>query len=285
MSIAEQMDTLMRSRGGPDRHEMFRTGITLGKVTNITDDKNFNRVKCLPIGSKDEEETDWCYVMTPMGGKECGAFFFPQVDDLVVLAYLDGDPHRPLVLGGFWNTDVKPPLPIEKGKNEDYLLRTPNKIELAMHDKDKEQKLTVTMPSGTVLELDDKEKKVHIHDKEKKNELLMELESGSVTLKAEKKLTLVSGKSQIVLTEDGNIEEKGSKKLTESFKDIDSEATSSVQIKGKSSGIKLEGASIEGKANGQLKLQSGMAAIKSNGMMEVSASGVTTVKGSILKLN
>ncbi len=59
MSIAEQMDALMQSRGGPDPHSMFRTDITLGKVTNITDDKNFNRVKCLPIGAEKEEETDW----------------------------------------------------------------------------------------------------------------------------------------------------------------------------------------------------------------------------------
>ena len=212
-------------------------------------------------------------------------FFFPQVDDLVVLAYLDGDPHRPLVLGGFWNTEVKPPLPIQKGKNEDYMIRTPKKIELAMHDKDKEQKLTVTMPSGTVLEIDDKEQRIHVHDKEKKNELLMNLKEGAVTLTAEKTLTLKAGKSQIVLKNDGNIEEKGSDKLTESFKNIESTANSSVHIKGSSGGVKIEGASIEGKANGQLKLQGGMASIKSNGMMEVSASGVTTVKGSLLKLN
>lgn len=285
MSIAEQMDALMQSRGGPDPHAMFRTGITLGKVTNITDDKNFNRVKCLPIGGEKEEETDWCYVMTPMGGKESGMFFFPQVNDLVVLAYLDGDPHRPLVLGGFWNTEVKPPLTVQKGKNEDYMLRTPQKIELKLHDTKKEQKITVTMPSGTVVEIDDKAQKIDVHDKDKKNQLLMNLKDGAVTLKAAKKLTLTAGKAKIELSENGNIDEKGDGKLTEKFKNVATNATSSVEIKGSSGGVKLNGASIEGKANGQLKLQGAMAAIKSSGMMEVSASGITTVKGSLLKLN
>ncbi len=220
-----------------------------------------------------------------MGGKESGMFFFPQVNDLVVLAYLDGDPHRPLVLGGFWNSEVKPPLTVQKGKNEDYMLRTPQKIELKLHDTKKEQKITVTMPSGTVVEIDDKEQKIDVRDKDKKNQLLMDLKGGTVTLKAAKKLTLTAGKAKIELSENGNIDEKGDGKLTEKFKNVATNATSSVEIKGSSGGVKINGASIEGKANGQLKLQGAMAAIKSSGMMEVSASGITTVKGSLLKLN
>ena len=119
MSLAEQLTSAV---GLPERLEgrdMFRSGLTLAKVTNIKDEQNLNRVKCLPIGVEATEETDWCYVMMPMGGAGCGSFFFPQVNDLVVLTYLDGDPHRPLVLGGFWNTEVKPPLTIKDGKIAD----------------------------------------------------------------------------------------------------------------------------------------------------------------------
>ena len=89
-----------------------RRGLTLAKVTNVTDPEKFNRVKCLPIGSENtesKEETDWCYVMAPAGGMERGIFWFPRLDDLVVLAYLDDDPHRPLVIGSLWTTEVKPP--------------------------------------------------------------------------------------------------------------------------------------------------------------------------------
>ena len=102
MSITDKLSAAM---GQPDYQlgrEMFRTGLTLAKVTNIKDEQKLNRVKCLPIGWGDQEETDWCYVMAPMGGNDCGAFFFPQVNDLVVLAFLDGDPHRPIVLGDRW---------------------------------------------------------------------------------------------------------------------------------------------------------------------------------------
>lgn len=115
MSISEQLNALMGGDAGPNDRPMSRFGLTLAKVTNINDDKKLNRVKCLPIGSPDAEETDWCYVMAPLGGKGCGQFFFPNVNDLVVLAYLGGDPHRPLVLGAIWNTVVTPPYTVQNG--------------------------------------------------------------------------------------------------------------------------------------------------------------------------
>ena len=83
MSIAEQLDSLFRESGAGLQREMDRRGPTLARVTNVTDPEKFNRVKCLPVGSENTEETDWCYVMAPMGGKECGQFFFPNVNDLV----------------------------------------------------------------------------------------------------------------------------------------------------------------------------------------------------------
>ena len=55
MSIADQLNTMMGN--APDflpGREMARTGLTLAKVTNIKDEQNLNRVKCLPIGGLDQ---------------------------------------------------------------------------------------------------------------------------------------------------------------------------------------------------------------------------------------
>ena len=70
-------------------------GAVPGHRTNVNDEGKLNRVKCLPIENEQVEETDWCYVMAPLGGKECGQFFFPSVNDLVVLAYLGATPTVP----------------------------------------------------------------------------------------------------------------------------------------------------------------------------------------------
>ena len=50
MSIADQLESLMSGQQG-ELQPGNRAQITLAKVTNITDDKKFNRVKCLPIGA------------------------------------------------------------------------------------------------------------------------------------------------------------------------------------------------------------------------------------------
>ena len=55
MSIAEQLDSLSREMGMGLRRGMDRRGLTLAKVTNVTDPEKFNRVKCLPIGSENTE--------------------------------------------------------------------------------------------------------------------------------------------------------------------------------------------------------------------------------------
>ena len=261
MSIADQLDELVGNAGPMTGREMSRSGLTLAKVTNIKDEENFNRVKCLPIGAKDEEETDWCYVMTPMGGKECGMMLFPQVDDLVVLAYLDDDPHRPLVLGGYWNTETKAPLAVSDGKAEDYVLKTPKKIEILLHDTDNEQAVTLTMPSGTVIQIDDKEQSINIKDKGGDNALTMDLKGGNVELKAKTKLTLSAGSTTITLESSGNLTEKADTKVS------------------------TQAANIETKATAKLAMEGAQAELKASATMDLNASGMATLKGGIVKIN
>lgn len=259
MSIADHLEALVRD-GGPTGHDLLH-GLTLAKVTNINDEEGFNRVKCLPIGSENEEETDWCYVMTPMGGKDCGMFFFPQVDDLVVLAFLNGDPHRPLVLGAYWNTEVTPPYAVAEGKAEDYSIRTPRKIELLMHDEDSKQKVTLTMPSGTVLTIDDENKLVSVQDQGGDNLIKMDLGGGEISVKAKTKISLDAGGTVITLESSGNITQKGN------------------------GTISIQGTNVEGKASGQLALKGATAEMKADAKLDLSASGSTTLKGGIVQIN
>ena len=261
MSIAEQMDALLGQAGGTAGREMSRSGLTLAKVTNIQDDKKFNRVKCLPIGSADAEETDWCYVMTPMGGKGCGMFFFPQVNDLVVLAYLDDDPHRPVVLGSIWNTEAAPPFTIQDGKVEDYAVRTPRGIDWTLHDEDQKQSVTLTMPSGAVLRLDDGAKTATLQDKDGGNALELNWDSGEAKLCCAKKLTLSAGDTTVTLESGGALTVKCSGKLS------------------------AQAGSAEVKATGQLALQGSSTAVKGDSTLELSSSGMATLKGGMVKIN
>ena len=261
MSLSEQLDALLETSGSMMGREMSHFGLTLAKITNITDDKKFNRVKCLPIGAPEDGETDWCYVMSPMGGKDSGLFLFPQVNDLVVLAYLDDDPNRPLVLGSYWNNETTAPLTVQDGKAQDYCLKTPNKIEIKLHDEDGKQTLTATMPSGTEVKLDDENKKVTVKDKSGNNSLTMDLGKGEVELKAETKLTLSAGSSSITLEKSGNITEKADTKIA------------------------MKAANIEGKADGKLALQGATAEVKASATLQMEGSTMAQLKGGIVKIN
>lgn len=261
MSLVQQLESIMKESGISQERGMARNGLALARVINVNDEEGFNRVQCLPVGAPDNEVTDWCYCMAPMGGKGCGVYFPPQVDDLVVLAYLDDDPHRPVVLGSIWNTEVTPPFTIKEGKVEDYAIRTPKAIDLTFHDEDEKQTVTLTMPSGTVLRFDDGEQTVTLQDKDGKNALKMNFKSGEAELTSEKKLTLSAGETSITLESSGNL---------------------TLQCNGK---LSAQGASIEEKAKGQMTLQGATTQVKGDGTLELSGGGSASLKGGIVKIN
>ena len=235
--------------------------LTLATVKNIKDDKNLNRVKCLPIGAPDEELTDWCYVMTPMGGKERGLFLFPQVGDLVVLGYLENDPHRPIVLGSFWTSESPAPVKVEDGKAEDYCLKTPKKVELALHDEDKKQKITITMPSGIVVMIDDEKQTVTAKNKSDDTAITMKMKDGEIELKAKSKLTLSAGNASVTLEKAGKITAKGT------------------------DNILLDGKSVISKSKGTAVMQGMDVNVKANKDLSLKSTGTASVKGTLLKLN
>lgn len=237
--------------------------LTLATVKNIKDEENLNRVKCLPIGAPDGELTDWCYVMTPMGGKETGLFMFPQVGDLVVLGYLENDPHRPIVLGSYWTTESPAPVKVENGKAEDYCLKTPKKVDLTLHDEDKKQKITITMPSGIVVEIDDEKQTVTTKDKSGDTAMTMKMKSneGEIELKAKSKITLSSGNSSITLEKSGKIMIKGTDNII------------------------LDGKSVICKSKGTAVMQGMDVSIKANNDLNMKTTGTASLKGTLLKLN
>lgn len=262
MGIAEQFQAALNASGQTYDRQMARMGLTLATVTNITDPDNLNRVKCLPIENQEnEEETDWCYVMAPLGGANRGQFFFPSVDDLVVLAYLGGDPHRPMVIGAWWNTEVNPPYAIEDGKIYNYSIKTPTGTELLLYDEPDKQKVTLTLPSGSVLRIDDENKAVALQDMNGDNALTMDLENGNVELKAKTKLTLSAGDTTITLESSGNITISASKKVS------------------------IEAAAIEEKGSSEVTVEGGTAEVKSNGTLTLQATGTAALKGSVVNIN
>ncbi|HYO68533.1 MAG TPA: phage baseplate assembly protein V, partial [Archangium sp.] len=58
----------------------------------------------------------WARVAVPFAGSGRGAFLLPDVGDEVALVFVNGDPRQPLVVGGLWNGNARPPDRLGGGK-------------------------------------------------------------------------------------------------------------------------------------------------------------------------
>lgn len=166
-------------------------GVTIGIVTNTQDQAKLGRVKIkLPLLS-DSDETDWVRVLTPLAGAEQGLYCLPEVNDEVLVAFEQGDPQRPYVLGALWNAKAKPPA--ESVAERQLVSRSGHTI--LLDDTEGSEKIKISDGGNN-----------HIIITSQDNSLLIETE-GTITIKAKDKLVL-SGKGVDIDAQGGNVNVK-----------------------------------------------------------------------------
>ncbi|MGH9870409.1 MAG: type VI secretion system Vgr family protein [Candidatus Polarisedimenticolia bacterium] len=62
-------------------------------------------------GQNDAHSSCWIRVSTPHAGTEPGSYLVPEVGDEVIVAFLEGDPDQPIILGSVYNAHRLPPPP------------------------------------------------------------------------------------------------------------------------------------------------------------------------------
>ncbi|MBN9127373.1 MAG: hypothetical protein J0I90_07300, partial [Nitrosospira sp.] len=78
-------------------------GVVVGIVTNNRDPDNMHRVKVRFPWLSQNDESNWARVASPMAGNGRCAYFLPEVDDEVLLAFEHGSIEHPYVVGSLWN--------------------------------------------------------------------------------------------------------------------------------------------------------------------------------------
>jgi uncharacterized protein involved in type VI secretion and phage assembly len=99
--------TLLGQSGGANGGPRRVDSIVIGVVTNNNDPDKLGRVKVM-LPSVSEVETFWAPVLVPSSGNERGLSMLPVPDEQVIVAFENGDPSYPFVLGSVFNGRDKP---------------------------------------------------------------------------------------------------------------------------------------------------------------------------------
>ncbi len=201
---------LLEQRSGKSS-ELF--GVVAGVVTNIEDPDGLGRIKVKIPRISGDDESNWARVLTFMAGKERGAFFLPEIDDEVLLAFEYGDISMPYVIGSLWNGVDVPPETNSDGKNNIRLIKSRSGHQIKIDDTDGEEK-------------------IEIIDKSDKNKIVIDTKNNTVTIEADKdiKISAPNGKFTV---EAKDIEMKASAAAKiEASADIDVKASGNMNLKG-----------------------------------------------------
>jgi uncharacterized protein involved in type VI secretion and phage assembly len=87
-------------------------GSYLAKVVSVQDPESLSRVQIRllsfdQVGDQDAEI--WARVAVPFAGDNRGAFLIPDVDDEVLVTFINGDTRFPIVIGSMWNGSASVP--------------------------------------------------------------------------------------------------------------------------------------------------------------------------------
>jgi len=87
-------------------------GTYLAKVVAVNDPENMGRVQIRLVafdGPASQNGPIWARVAVPFAGDNRGSFFIPDVDDEVLVSFINGDPRHPIVIGGLWSGSAAVP--------------------------------------------------------------------------------------------------------------------------------------------------------------------------------
>jgi len=133
-------------------------GVYPANVVDNQDPNQLGRVKIsLPdsLGG-DQPHTEWARMSVFMAGAHRGAYFLPEVGDEVLVAFENGDPSRPYVLGALWNDGAPPPEQMDgAGQNRVKSLHSRNGLLISLFDGTGEEALLLQTPGGQSVTLQD----------------------------------------------------------------------------------------------------------------------------------
>lgn len=181
-------------------------------------------------GKRDETSSCWVRVAQPWAGDRRGFWALPRIGDEVLVAFIDGDPDRPVVIGSLHNAEAAPPFNLPDEATRSGLLSrsskgggVPNANMLRFEDKAGEEEVTLNAERDFVTEVErdatetikrDSTQTVTRHRtatvtdgndtlEVKQGNISVKASLGKITIEAMQSITLKVGPSTVVLKPEG----------------------------------------------------------------------------------
>jgi uncharacterized protein involved in type VI secretion and phage assembly len=158
-------------------------GLYAGIVVDNTDPDEKGRVLVRLPWIDPDFETLWAPVSQIYAGSGYGAYWIPEIDDQVLVAFMRGELRKPVVIGSIYSRD-RTPYAARSGGADPKLFRTVGGHMLLMEDG-----------SGA---------KIQLIDKTGNNEITIDSESNTITIKANSEVVVESSNS-VTVSATGNL--------------------------------------------------------------------------------
>ena len=166
-------------------------GVFLAEVLDLVDPENRARVKIslhATAGVAAQDGPVWACMVSGFAGSARGAYWMPDVGDLVAVMFVQGDVRQALVLGGLWSGSAPPPEGMDgAGRNNLKVVRSRNGVKITMDDQDGRERIRLETPGGQSLTLSDGPGRCEVVDS---NGNSVTMEASGVTVTGAAKLTV-----------------------------------------------------------------------------------------------
>ncbi|KIQ22739.1 type IV secretion protein Rhs [Flavobacterium sp. MEB061] len=169
-------------------------GLHTGIVTQLESDPNGeDRILVkIPI-INNEEQGIWCRVASPDAGENRGVFFRPEIEDEVIIGFINEDPNNAIVLGMLHSSGKPAPITASDDNHQKGII---TRSEMKVLFDDEKKSIGIETPAGKKITLDEDKGVIVIEDE---NSNVITIDSNGIKMES-------AGNIEIKATGDVKIE-------------------------------------------------------------------------------
>jgi len=162
-------------------------GVYPAVVRGVEDPENKGRIRVACAAISSSYLSDWISVIQADAGSGYGAYLIPELEDQVIIAFLNGSPRTPIVLGSIYSAN-KLPLMARSATSVPRYFATPAGHQIVMEDK-----------TG---------KRIEIVDATGSNKVLIDTAANKITISASADIEISAG-GNLTLSANGTVTVSG----------------------------------------------------------------------------